>query len=59
MIGGERSTAAAYREQLQHGHAHFCVHATLLQQLRLQAHGLPQVCVGLCENVVDVQSRLH
>ena len=61
MIGGklECSAAAAYRQQLQHGHAHFRIHAALLQKLRLQAHRLPQVCVGLCQNMVDVQGRLH
>ena len=52
----EQGGLSVYREQLQHGHANFIVHAALLQQLALQAHRLPQVCVGLCQDVVDVQS---
>ena len=47
-----------YLEELQDGLATLGAQA-VLQQLVLQAHGLPQVCVRLTQDVVQLKSNLH
>lgn len=42
-------------EQLQHGETDFVIGGVAaLQQLPLQANGLPQICCGLGENMPQV-----
>lgn len=49
----------AYLQQLQHGFAYFVVHAFVSQQLCLQGNRVPEVCVRLTQNMVQVHGGLH
>ena len=59
QIAMSNCRSCADLEKLQHGLAHFVIHVLISKQLCFQSNGLPQMCVRLAQNVVQVHSCLH